>query len=185
MAKVKVGVVGYGCIGQRLADGVALQEDMELVGVVDAAPTLAVRALKERGMPYKLFSAIPDKIAEIEGADIPVSGTMDDLLKEIDVVYLPIPPVIVGSTTTPHLQTRGPAYGIGVHRNEAFPVRDSAEPCTVFNTLGRSTVAMQDKDQCRRSVLPIQRRNMDAVRTCSPLMNQGSALCRALNGKGE
>ncbi|MBA7619946.1 hypothetical protein ES703_27288 [subsurface metagenome] len=86
MSKVKVGVVGYGCIGQRLADGAAAQGDMELVGVVDAAPTLAVRALHERGMPYKLFCALPDKIADIEGAGIPVSGTMDDLLKEIDVV---------------------------------------------------------------------------------------------------
>src|SRR5262249_35435877 len=50
---VKVLVVGYGVIGQRLADGVALQNDMELVGVVDAAPTLSVRALRDRGMPYK------------------------------------------------------------------------------------------------------------------------------------
>ena len=55
MGKVKVGVAGYGTIGQRLADGVARQEDMELVGVVDAAPTLAVRALKEKGMPYDLY----------------------------------------------------------------------------------------------------------------------------------
>jgi len=31
----KVGVVGYGVIGQRLADGVAAQEDMELVGIAD------------------------------------------------------------------------------------------------------------------------------------------------------
>ena len=41
MAKVKVGVAGYGVIGQRLADGVARQKDMELVGVADVAPTLA------------------------------------------------------------------------------------------------------------------------------------------------
>src|SRR5438093_1443991 len=47
---VKVLVVGYGVIGQRLADGVALQNDMELVGVVDAAPTLSVRALIDRGV---------------------------------------------------------------------------------------------------------------------------------------
>ncbi|MDJ0498550.1 MAG: type II glyceraldehyde-3-phosphate dehydrogenase, partial [Acidimicrobiia bacterium] len=50
MSKVKVGVAGYGVIGNRLAAGVALQEDMELVGVADVAPTLPVRALKERGM---------------------------------------------------------------------------------------------------------------------------------------
>ena len=30
MAKVRVGVAGYGTIGQRLADGVARQGDMEL-----------------------------------------------------------------------------------------------------------------------------------------------------------
>ena len=31
MIKPKVAVVGYGTIGQRLADGVARQKDMELV----------------------------------------------------------------------------------------------------------------------------------------------------------
>jgi len=86
MAKVEVGVVGYGVIGQRLADGIALQEDMDLVGVVDAAPTLAVRALHEKGMPYKLFCVIRDRVSDLEAAGIPVSGTMDDLLKEVEVV---------------------------------------------------------------------------------------------------
>ena len=49
--RVKVGVVGYGVIGQRLADGVALQGDKELVGVADVGPTLSIRRWKERGMP--------------------------------------------------------------------------------------------------------------------------------------
>ncbi|MFT5875582.1 MAG: glyceraldehyde-3-phosphate dehydrogenase (NAD(P)), partial [Clostridium sp.] len=35
---IKVGVAGFGVIGQRLADGVALQKDMELVGVADVSP---------------------------------------------------------------------------------------------------------------------------------------------------
>jgi len=86
MDKIKVGVVGYGTIGQRLADGVATQEDMELIGVVDVAPTLAVRALKDRGMPYRLFSGTADGISKLEAAGIPVSGTIDDLLKQVDVV---------------------------------------------------------------------------------------------------
>ncbi len=72
MSKVKVGVAGYGVIGQRLADGVALQGDMELVGVADVAPTLAVLSLKEKGMPYKLFCAVPDKKKGLENAGIPV-----------------------------------------------------------------------------------------------------------------
>lgn len=86
MKKVKVGVAGYGVVGQRLADGVALQEDMELVGVSDVAPTLAIRALKEKGMPYNLFSAIPGKEKDIETAGIPVSGSFEELLEEVDIM---------------------------------------------------------------------------------------------------
>jgi len=83
---VKVLVVGYGVIGQRLADGVALQNDMELVGVVDAAPTLSVRALRDRGMPYKLFAAFDGARTEMENAGIPVSGTLQDVLPSVDIV---------------------------------------------------------------------------------------------------
>lgn len=83
---VKVGVAGYGVIGQRLADGVALQKDMELVGVADVAPTLSVRALKEKGMPYALYTAAPEKRDELEAAGIPVSGTLEELVQKVDVM---------------------------------------------------------------------------------------------------
>lgn len=86
MTKPKVAVVGYGTIGQRLADGVAKQKDMELVGVSDVAPTLPVRALKEKGMPYDLYCAIPNNIPLLEGVGIPVTGTLDELLKKVDIV---------------------------------------------------------------------------------------------------
>ena len=85
MANVKVAVVGYGVIGQRLVDGVALQKDMELVGIADVAPTLAVRALAERGMPCKFFCSIPDRVPALEAAGIPVSGTLDELIADADV----------------------------------------------------------------------------------------------------
>lgn len=83
---VKVLVSGFGVIGQRLADGVALQEDMELVGVVDAAPTLTVQALRDRGMPYSLFAAYGDACEPLEAAGVPVAGTMDEILPDVDVV---------------------------------------------------------------------------------------------------
>ena len=85
MEKVKVGVVGYGVIGQRLADGVARQGDMELVGVADVAPTLSVRALAERGMPYDLYCSIDDTSA-LDEAGIPVSGKLVDMLEKVDIV---------------------------------------------------------------------------------------------------
>ena len=86
MAKVKVGVSGYGVIGQRLADGVSRQKDMELVGVADVAPTLAVRALKEQGMPYKLYLANQDHKAELDALNIPVAGTLEDLVDSVDIM---------------------------------------------------------------------------------------------------
>jgi glyceraldehyde-3-phosphate dehydrogenase (NAD(P)) len=83
---VKVGIAGYGVIGQRLADGIALQADMELVGVVDVSPTLSVRALKEKGMPYALYAASEENISALEACGIPVAGTMEDMLKKVDIM---------------------------------------------------------------------------------------------------
>lgn len=83
---VKVGVVGFGVIGQRLADGVAQQKDMELVGVADVAPTLALRALKEKGMPYDLYLAIPDHKAAFDELGIPVSGSLEELIQKVDII---------------------------------------------------------------------------------------------------
>jgi len=83
---VKVLVSGYGVIGQRLADGVEQQGDMELVGVVDAAPTLTVQALRDKGMPYKLYAAFDGAREPLESAAIPVSGTMAEILPDVDIV---------------------------------------------------------------------------------------------------
>lgn len=104
--KVKVGVAGYGVIGTRLAGGVARQEDMELVGVADVAPTLAVRALHERGMPYRLFAAAPGAADTISAAGIPVSGSFDDLLSEVDVM-LDAAPGGIGAKNKEHYVAHG------------------------------------------------------------------------------
>ena len=83
--KIRVGVAGYGTIGQRLADGVALQKDMELVGVADLAPTLAIRALKEKGMPYALYLVEGADKSKFDALNIPVSGTFDELIHSVDI----------------------------------------------------------------------------------------------------
>ena len=83
---IKVAVAGYGVIGQRLADGVAAQEDMELVGIADVAPTISLRALVERGMPYDLYCAVPGMEKNLEEAGIPVTGTMEELVQKVDIV---------------------------------------------------------------------------------------------------
>ncbi len=106
MTKVKVGVAGFGVIGQRLADGVARQEDMELVGVADVAATLPVRALAERGMPYRMFAAAPGAEDALTGAGIPVSGGFDDLIGEVDIM-LDAAPGGVGAKNKEKYQAAG------------------------------------------------------------------------------
>jgi glyceraldehyde-3-phosphate dehydrogenase (NAD(P)) len=86
MSVPKVGVIGYGVIGTRLADGVAAQEDMELVGVVDVAPTLSVRALHESGMAYPLYLVDMARQPDFDCLGIPVTGSFDELLDQVDVV---------------------------------------------------------------------------------------------------
>lgn len=92
MQKIRVGVAGYGTIGQRLADGVAMQEDMELVGIADLAPTLAIQALRENdmvganGVTYKLYLVNGADEAAFAARDIPVAGSFEELCKNVDVM---------------------------------------------------------------------------------------------------
>lgn len=86
MSKVKVGVAGYGVIGQRLADAVALQGDMELVGVADVFPTLAVQALVEKGMPYRFFNSSRENEKKLKAAGVPISGTFDEMVQQADII---------------------------------------------------------------------------------------------------
>lgn len=86
MQKKRVAVVGYGTIGERVSDGIAEQDDLELAGVVDVTPSLPVRALVESGKGYPIYCAIPERRKTMESAGIPVRGLLEDLLKEVDIV---------------------------------------------------------------------------------------------------
>ena len=81
MAKVKVGVAGYGTIGTRLADGVVLQEDMELVGIVGHSPSLAIRALAENNM-----IGVNGVEPKFDALGIPVEGSFEELCAKVDVM---------------------------------------------------------------------------------------------------
>jgi glyceraldehyde-3-phosphate dehydrogenase (NAD(P)) len=82
--KVKVAVNGYGVIGKRVADAVALQADMELVGVADVASDYRIRVAVERG--YAVFASDLTARLEMQASGIPVAGSLDDLLGMVDVV---------------------------------------------------------------------------------------------------
>lgn len=83
-AKVKVGIVGYGMIGCRCADAVSLQPDMKLLGIADAVVDYRIKAAYEKG--YEIYASPPERLDEMSRAGITLAGTLDDLLKAVDVI---------------------------------------------------------------------------------------------------
>ena len=83
MVGVRVGVNGFGTIGKRVAEAIMLQSDMELVGVVKTKPDYAAYYAASRGIP--LYTT-KENIKEFEENGVPVKGTIEDLLREIDVI---------------------------------------------------------------------------------------------------
>ncbi|PAU82566.1 type II glyceraldehyde-3-phosphate dehydrogenase [Halorubrum salipaludis] len=80
----RVGVNGYGTIGKRVADAVAAQPDMELVGVTKTSPDYGAEAALRRG--YDLYAALDDRVAAFEDAGLDLAGTLADLLDAVDVI---------------------------------------------------------------------------------------------------
>jgi len=80
----RVGVVGYGTIGKRVADAVGRQPDMELAGVAKRSPDYAAAVARDRGIP--LFSAGADGENRFAGSGVRTAGTVADLVERADVV---------------------------------------------------------------------------------------------------
>jgi glyceraldehyde-3-phosphate dehydrogenase (NAD(P)) len=81
---IRVLVNGYGVIGKRIADAVAAQNDMELVGVADIVSDWRIKVAVERG--YSVYASNSQAAEQMREAGIPLAGMLDDLLKAVDVV---------------------------------------------------------------------------------------------------
>lgn len=82
--RIRVGINGYGAIGKRVADAVASQNDMNLVGVADVATDWRPSTAAERDIA--LFSADPARTEALRGTGLEVAGVLDDLLRQVDVI---------------------------------------------------------------------------------------------------
>ena len=82
--KIRVAVNGYGVIGKRVAAAVALQEDMSLAGVSDVVTDWRARTALRNG--FRLFGATGEHMSGMRAAGLEVTGTLDDLLGQADVV---------------------------------------------------------------------------------------------------
>ncbi|WP_342679329.1 type II glyceraldehyde-3-phosphate dehydrogenase [Methanofollis sp. UBA420] len=81
---IKVAINGFGTIGKRVADAVAAQPDMEVVGVSKTRPSAEAYIANQRG--YPLYIAEINKRKAFEDADIEVAGDVTEMIKHADIV---------------------------------------------------------------------------------------------------
>jgi len=81
--KIKIGIVGFGTIGKRIADAVQLQNDMELVGVTGRTYNYRIQLAKDKGIKIYPFPGYEDELAQ---NGIQFAGTFDDLLDNVDII---------------------------------------------------------------------------------------------------
>lgn len=81
---LKVGINGFGTIGKRVADAVSKQDDMKLIGVTKMSPDFEAKSALEHG--YKLFIANAVKEKSFKELGFETSGTLIELLKQIDII---------------------------------------------------------------------------------------------------
>lgn len=79
---VKVGLVGYGTIGKRVADAIALQKDMKLVGITGHSYDFKIEVAKIKG--FRIFAT--DGKEDFIKNNINPEGDINNLLDEVDVV---------------------------------------------------------------------------------------------------
>ena len=80
----KIVINGYGTIGKRVADAVSLQDDMEVAGVSKMSPNFEARLAVQKG--YPLYATTKDVLPKFDKAGIKVHGTLEDMLKQADLV---------------------------------------------------------------------------------------------------
>jgi len=80
----QVGVNGYGTIGKRVADAVAAQPDMELVGVAKTRPNFEAETAARKD--YPLYAAVPERADRFAADGFDLAGEVDELVAAADVV---------------------------------------------------------------------------------------------------
>lgn len=83
MAKIKVGINGYGTIGKRVATAVNQQDDMTIVGITKTRPSYEAKSAAEKG--YAIY--VPEEnMKAFQDAGIKVAGKIQDLYKKVDII---------------------------------------------------------------------------------------------------
>src|SRR6266705_268320 len=133
----KIVINGYGTIGKRVADAVALQGDMNVVGVVKARPDFEAKLAVRKA--YALYAATDDAVRKFEKAGVKASwqGGEDHALTNLSFNAAANYDECVGASfvrvpscnTTGLIRTLHPLdAGLGVDRALVVLVRRATDP---------------------------------------------------------
>jgi glyceraldehyde-3-phosphate dehydrogenase (NAD(P)) len=81
---IRVAVNGYNVIGRRVADAIAVQKDMELIGVAKTKPDYKSEIAIRKG--YKVYAADEKGRKSFLDAGVPCSGLSRDMVNQADIV---------------------------------------------------------------------------------------------------
>lgn len=79
---IKVGIVGYGTIGKRVADAVECQKDMQLSGVTANTFNYRITVAQRQNIP---IYAMGDH-GDLAKHKIKIAGQVEDLLEKVDII---------------------------------------------------------------------------------------------------
>ena len=134
---IKVAINGYGTIGKRVADAVAAQKDMKVIGVSKTRPNAEAFVAKQRG--YPLYIADISKKAAFEKVGLSVAGSVKDMCKAADII-VDATPGDVGATNKPLYEKLGKKalwQGGEEHEIAGFSFNSS---CNYKDAIGRQFV---------------------------------------------
>src|SRR3989338_7126206 len=86
---IRVAINGYGTIGKRVADAVAVQKDMKLAGVTAHSYSFNTEVAKHKG--YRIFSLTQEAENELKNNGIASDGDFQNLLENVDVMVDAVP----------------------------------------------------------------------------------------------
>ena len=70
--KIRVALNGYGVIGKRVADAVASQDDMEVIGIADIETDWRIKAAVKKG--FKIFASLKERVDAMRQAGLAIAG---------------------------------------------------------------------------------------------------------------
>jgi glyceraldehyde-3-phosphate dehydrogenase (NAD(P)) len=181
--KAKVLVVGYGVVGKRVADAVHLQEDMDVCGIVDVAPTSLVAVANERGFP--LYAASSDALERMRNNGLTVEGDFHAALALADIVIDTSPEGITAKNIPIYQETQKPFIVNGGEKHEltgysfsalanyrsGLGVKKTRVVSCNTTSLCRTIVALRSVGRIDDIFVSIVRRGADPVRTSAGPIN--------------